>query len=72
MFQSALSCCEVVNCNNVEIQYTDTVPTVSVDKTSGFTLYVASSSKDVEVVTSNSNGMNICISSPDSDIVRIH
>eukprot|EP00742_Colponemidia_sp_Colp-10_P005099 GILJ01005446.1.p1 GENE.GILJ01005446.1~~GILJ01005446.1.p1 ORF type:complete len:498 (+),score=105.47 GILJ01005446.1:42-1496(+) len=65
VFQDILSVCEVVNCENVKLQVLGSVPSIAVDKTSGFQVYLSRESLGCKFVSSKSSEMNV--SYPDED-----
>jgi len=64
VFESAVSGCEIVNSNSVEIQITGKVPSIAIDKTSGIQLYLSKDGLGAEIVTSKSDQMNALIPDP--------
>mmetsp|Transcript_8385 Transcript_8385/g.12862 ORF Transcript_8385/g.12862 Transcript_8385/m.12862 type:complete len:501 (+) Transcript_8385:81-1583(+) len=60
VFESLISGCEVVNCKKIQVQSTGICPTVSVDKTDGFLMYVCKESlATTSFVTCTSTEMNV-------------
>lgn len=64
VFQDAISSCEAVNSNNIEIQVLKNVPSVTIDKCSGVQVYLSKDSLNTEIVTSKSDTMNVLIPGP--------
>lgn len=61
VFEDTVSGVEVVNCQSVQTQVTGKVPTVSVDKTDGFMIYLSKDSLDTIVVSAKSSEMNVLV-----------
>mmetsp|Transcript_9941 Transcript_9941/g.14052 ORF Transcript_9941/g.14052 Transcript_9941/m.14052 type:complete len:502 (+) Transcript_9941:120-1625(+) len=60
VFDSLISGCEVVNCQKIQVQVTGICPTVSVDKTDGFLMYISKESlATTSFVTCTSTEMNV-------------
>jgi adenylyl cyclase-associated protein len=60
LFDSAISSCELVNCQRMQIQVRGSVPSIAIDKTDGCLTYLSSESKQVtQFVTSKSSEMNV-------------
>jgi adenylyl cyclase-associated protein len=60
-FDNALATFEVINCQSVQVQVVEKVPTVSIDKTDGCQLYLSKDSLETEIVTAKSSEMNVLI-----------
>jgi adenylyl cyclase-associated protein len=73
VFETVVASFEVVNSKSVEVQVTNKVPSIAIDKTSGCQVYLGASSLDTEIVTSKSSEMNVLIpgATPDADLVEI-
>lgn len=65
LFEGAVSSCELVNCQRVKIQCKVFVPTISIDKVDGITVYVSHEGRKTQFATSKSSEMNVCF--PESD-----
>jgi adenylyl cyclase-associated protein len=63
IFENAIASCEIVNCNSVKVQV-NKVPSIAVDKTSGFQLFLSKDCLDAEIYTSKSDEMNVVIPNP--------
>jgi adenylyl cyclase-associated protein len=61
VFDAIVSNVQIVNCNSLKLQAQGKVPSIVVDKTSGFMVYLSKESLDVELVTSKSSEMNVSI-----------
>jgi len=61
VFENLVSTCDIVNCNSVEVQATGTVPSISIDKTSGCQLYLGKDALNTEIYSSKSSEMNVLI-----------
>lgn len=60
VFDSVISSCEVVNCKKIQVQTTGICPSIAVDKTDGFTVYLSKMSLGITTfVTSKSSEMNV-------------
>lgn len=60
VFQDVLALCEVVNSKKVKVQCKGRAPTISVDKTDGFTVYLSREAmKETKIVSSKSHEMNV-------------
>jgi len=59
VFENAIASIETVNSHNVQVQCLGKVPSFSVDKTSGFQLYLSKDCLDAEIITSKSDSMNV-------------
>lgn len=74
IFDSAVSSLELVNCQHVQVQCKDRVPSVAIDKTDGCLVYVSYTGKDVNIVTSKSSEMNLSFpasADPDAEYIEI-
>lgn len=70
VFDSVVSSIEFVNCQSVQMQVLNKVPTVSIDKTDGCQIYLNQSSLDVSIVSAKSSEMNILVPKADGDYVE--
>eukprot|EP01135_Chromosphaera_perkinsii_P005047 Nk52_evm24s311 gene=Nk52_evmTU24s311 len=61
VFENAVSGCEMVNSQSIQVQVLGTVPTVSIDKTDGVQIYLSKDSLDTEIVSAKSSEMNVII-----------
>ncbi|KAJ3337580.1 F-actin-capping protein subunit alpha [Gonapodya sp. JEL0774] len=57
--ESVVATVESVNCKSIQLQVTGKLPTISVDKTDGFQIYLSNDSRDVEILSSKSSEMNV-------------
>ncbi|KAL9656354.1 hypothetical protein ABK040_005120 [Willaertia magna] len=73
IFNSVVSSVELVNCKSCQVQNTGVVPTISVDKTDGFQLYLSKESMHTcRIITSKSSEMNVSVpTEDDEDVVEI-
>jgi len=73
VFGNAISVAEIVNCTSVQVQVTGKVPAIQIDKTSGCQVFLSNESLGVEIVTSKSDEMNICLpgKTPEEDITEV-
>jgi len=62
-----------VNCTSIQIQCTGKVPAIQVDKTSGCQIFLSNEGLGVEIVTSKSDELNVCMpgKTPADDLVEI-
>ena len=69
---SVISGVDIVNSNSCQIQVLGKAPTVSIDKTDGFQLYLSKDGLETEILTSKSSEMNILIpgKKEDDDMVE--
>lgn len=66
VFESALSTCEIVNSNDIQVQSTGSAPSMTIDNCNTVTYYMSSESlADAHVVTSKCAAINICAPKPD-------
>lgn len=56
---SVVSSVEVVNSKSLQVQVTGKAPTVGVDKTDGFHLFLSKDSLDTELLSSKSSEVNV-------------
>jgi adenylyl cyclase-associated protein len=59
LFDSAISSCELVNCQRMQVQVKGTVPSIAIDKTDGCLTYLSEESMKTQFVTSKSSEMNV-------------
>jgi len=69
VFTSVVSSCEFINCQSVQMQAMDSVPTISVEKTDGCQMYLGKGIKP-EIITAKSSEMNVIIPTGDDDFVE--
>jgi adenylyl cyclase-associated protein len=67
LFHSAVSTCELVNCQRMQVQVQDKVHSIAVDKTDGCVLYLSAASKGAQVVTSKCSELNISFPTSDAE-----
>lgn len=67
VFDDVVSSIEFVNCQSVQAQVMGKCPTVSVDKTDGFMMYLSKDSLDAEIITAKSSEMNVLVPKADGD-----
>uniref|UniRef100_UPI003590274F adenylyl cyclase-associated protein 1-like isoform X2 n=1 Tax=Myxine glutinosa TaxID=7769 RepID=UPI003590274F len=68
VFENVVGMVEVINSRNIQVQVTGKVPTVSVNKTDGFQLFLNSESLDCEIICAKSSEMNVVV--PQGDDFR--
>ncbi|XP_022914902.1 adenylyl cyclase-associated protein 1 isoform X2 [Onthophagus taurus] len=61
VFDSLVSSMEFINCQSVQMQVLDKVPTISIDKTDGCQMYLSPQSLEVEIISSKSSEMNVLV-----------
>ncbi|GLH04033.1 Adenylyl cyclase-associated protein, partial [Gryllus bimaculatus] len=61
VFDSVVSSVEFVNCQSVQMQVINKVPTISIDKTDGCQMYLSPESLEVEIVSAKSSEMNVMV-----------
>ncbi|KAG1680065.1 Adenylyl cyclase-associated protein 2 [Nymphon striatum] len=71
LFDNIVACMEFINCQSVKAQVTGSVPTVSVDKTDGFQMYMSPQSMNCEIITSKSSEMNVSYPQPNGDYLPV-
>jgi len=69
VFGSVVSSCEFINCQSVQMQVMESVPTISVEKTDGCQMYLCKGAKP-EIITAKSSEMNVVIPTDDEDYVE--
>jgi len=69
VLDSVVSSVEFVNCQSVQMQVLNKVPTVSIDKTDGCQIYLNDQSLDVSIVSAKSSEMNVLVPK-DGDFVE--
>ncbi|XP_062196366.1 cyclase-associated protein 1-like [Phragmites australis] len=67
LFKGVVAACEIVNCNSVEVQCEGSVPTISIDNTSGCQLYLSKESLETSVTTAKSSEINALVPDANSD-----
>jgi len=70
VFEDAIAACEAVNCSSLQIQVTNKVPSIAIDKCSGVQVYLSKNSLDIEIVSSKSSEMNVLIPKGD-DVIEL-
>jgi len=73
VFDSVIATAEIVNSQSVQLQANGAVPSVTVDKSQGATIFLqAAEGKNVEIVTSSSTEVNVVTpgKTPDSDPIE--
>lgn len=60
-FDSVVSSLEVLNCQSIQAQVMQQLPTLSIDKTDGCQVYLSKESVNCEIITAKSSEMNILI-----------
>ncbi|XP_070534574.1 adenylyl cyclase-associated protein 1-like isoform X2 [Ptychodera flava] len=60
-FDSLVSSFDVINCQSVQIQVMEVVPTISIDKTDGCQIYLSKDSLDTAIITAKSSAMNVLV-----------
>ncbi|XP_067011122.2 adenylyl cyclase-associated protein 1 isoform X2 [Anabrus simplex] len=71
VFDSVVSSVEFVNCQSVQMQVLNKVPTISIDKTDGCQMYLSPESLDVEIVSSKSSEMNVMVPKGSGDYLEL-
>eukprot|EP01147_Barroeca_monosierra_P001115 gene1115-4343_t len=71
VFESAVGVFEAINCKSVQVQIMDKVPTVSIDKTDGFQVYLSENCLDTQIVSAKSSEMNVLIPVGDGDFKEL-
>jgi adenylyl cyclase-associated protein len=73
LFDTAVSSCELVNCQRMQVQVKGTVASIAIDKTDGCLVYLSKESMDTQIVQSKSSEMNIAYPKPDdeSDFIEV-
>lgn len=69
LFDSVVASIEFVNCQSVQMQVLNFVPTIIIDKTDGCQMYLSLNSLGVEVVSSKSSEMNVMLPQENGDYV---
>ncbi|KAF0900339.1 hypothetical protein E2562_030627 [Oryza meyeriana var. granulata] len=67
LFKGVVAACEIVNCNSVEVQCEGSVPTISIDNTSGCQLYLSKESLETSITTAKSSEINALVPDANSD-----
>lgn len=67
VFDSLVSSAEFINCQSVQMQVLNKVPTITVDKTDGCQIYLSKDSLSAEIVTSKSSEVNVMVPKADGD-----
>jgi len=72
VFHSAISSVEVVNSSGVDVQCLHTVPSYTIDKSSGINLYLSKEGLESEITSAKSDAMNVLIPGEhDGDVVEM-
>lgn len=73
VFENAISGCELVNCNSVEVQILGAIPSIAIDKCSGVQLFLSKEALNANIVSSKSDAMNILIpgATKDADLIEL-
>lgn len=61
VFDEAISSCQLINCSSVKIQVLGTIPSISIDKTSGCHVYLSKDSINTQIITSKCDECNVLI-----------
>lgn len=61
VFDDIVSLVEFINCQGIQAQPMSKVPTITIDKTDGFQLFLRKDSLDVELISAKSAEINVCI-----------
>uniref|UniRef100_A0A6G1SGA1 Adenylyl cyclase-associated protein 2 n=1 Tax=Aceria tosichella TaxID=561515 RepID=A0A6G1SGA1_9ACAR len=61
VFDDIVSVVEFINCQSIQAQPMSKVPTITIDKTDGFQLFLRKESLDVELISAKSAEINICV-----------
>jgi len=61
VFDAVVSSIEFINCQSVQMQVLQTVPTITVEKTDGCQMYLSKEAVGVEIVSAKSSEMNVSI-----------
>ncbi|KAL5231266.1 hypothetical protein ABZP36_030042 [Zizania latifolia] len=67
LFKGVVAACEIVNSNSVEVQCEGSVPTISIDNTSGCQLYLSMESLETSITTAKSSEINALVPDANSD-----
>ncbi|BAF23848.1 cyclase-associated protein 1 [Oryza sativa Japonica Group] len=67
LFKGVVAACEIVNCNSIEVQCEGSVPTISIDNTSGCQLYLSKESLETSITTAKSSEINALVPDANSD-----
>ncbi|XP_050526087.1 adenylyl cyclase-associated protein 1 [Daktulosphaira vitifoliae] len=67
VFDSLVSSAEFINCQSVQMQVINKVPTITVDKSDGCQIYLSKDSLSAEIVTSKSSEVNVMVPKADGD-----
>ncbi|KAL5111632.1 Adenylyl cyclase-associated protein 1 [Taenia crassiceps] len=70
LFDTVISSIDIVNCHDIQVQVTGTMPTISIDKTSGCRVYLSEQAKGVNIITALSSEVNILVPKGDGDFVE--
>ncbi|CAD6245300.1 unnamed protein product [Miscanthus lutarioriparius] len=67
LFKGVVAACEIVNCNSAEVQCEGSVPTISIDNTSGCQLYLSKESLETSITTAKSSEINALVPDANTD-----
>ncbi|PWZ53880.1 Cyclase-associated protein 1 [Zea mays] len=67
LFKGVVAACEIVNCSSAEVQCEGSVPTISIDNTSGCQLYLSKESLEASITTAKSSEINALVPDANSD-----
>ncbi|KAM9384134.1 adenylyl cyclase-associated protein 1 [Pholidichthys leucotaenia] len=67
VFDNVVGIVEVINSQSVKVQVLGKVPTISVNKTDGFQLYLSNDSLTCEIISAKSSEMNILVPNKDGE-----
>ncbi|KAK9868352.1 hypothetical protein WJX84_003625 [Apatococcus fuscideae] len=71
LFADVVSSCEVVNSQSIQVQCTNIVPTLAVDKSDGVQMYLPAKALDiVNITTAKSSEVNVAVSGLADDLVE--
>jgi adenylyl cyclase-associated protein len=59
VMDSVVANAEVIHCKNAQLQVVQSVPTITVDNTDGFQLFLSPTALDVDLITSKSTSVNV-------------
>ena len=71
VFETAVATLDLVNCQSVQVQVLNKVPTVSIDKTDGAQVYLSAESLDTQIVSAKSSEMNVLVPGDDGDFKEV-
>lgn len=65
-----LATIDCVNCNSCQVQVLGKSPTISIEKTSGFQVYLSKEGLDVEIITAKSDSVNVSVPQADDEFLE--